>query len=188
MPIEISFSLSDEDLKRFQAIIDKTRSSARDESTAGEIEAAARALISEAEQSDLPEFVASRMRKLGILIEMINDEEWQLPEQDRRRILRALAYLCKADDLIPDYIPGLGFLDDAIYAEIVIRELHDDLDTYLEFCAYRDREEQRRLARGEDVKVGREEWLAKKRTALHSELKKRRMSRRADGQWRLRLF
>jgi uncharacterized membrane protein YkvA (DUF1232 family) len=188
MPLDITFTLNDNDLQRFQAIIDKARSSIRDEHTAEEIEAAARKLIKETEQSDLPEFIASRMTKLSVLIDMINDEEWQLPEDDRRQIISALAYLCNPDDLIPDHIPGLGFLDDAIYAEIIIKELRDDVDTYLEFCAYREMEEQRRLARGDDIKVDREEWLSVKRAALHSSLKKRRLSKRGGGQWRLRLF
>jgi uncharacterized membrane protein YkvA (DUF1232 family) len=188
VPIEVTFTLSDADLQRFQAIIDKARDSVVDDRVAKEIEEAARELIAETEKSELPEFIASRLQKLSVLIEMINDEEWQLPEDDRRRIVSALAYLCNPDDLIPDHIPGLGFLDDAIYAEIIIGELRDDVETYLEFCAYREREEQRRLSRGEDVKIGREEWLAKKRANLHTELKKRRLSRRAGGQWRLRLF
>ena len=187
-PIEVTFTLSDADLQRFQAIIDKARDSVVDDRVAKDIEEAARELIAETEKSDLPEFIASRLQKLSVLIEMINDEDWQLPEDDRRRIVSALAYLCNPDDLIPDHIPGLGFLDDAIYAEIIIGELRDDVETYLEFCAYREREEQRRLSRGEDVKIGREEWLAKKRANLHTELKKRRLSRRAGGQWRLRLF
>lgn len=188
MPLDITFTLSDSDLERFQAIVDQARESVQDEKTAAEVEAAARALIIETQQSDLPEFIASRMTKLNLMIDMINDEEWKLSDEDRRRVLSALAYLCNPDDLIPDHIPGLGFLDDAIYAEIVIREMRPEIEFYTEFCDYRAAEEERRAARGEDIRIDREEWLAEKRASLHSNLRKKRPVGGRRSSWHLRLF
>ena len=75
MPLDITFTLSDTDLGRFQAIIDKARASVSDEHTAEEIEEAARELIKETGQSDLPEFISARMTKLSVLIDMINELE-----------------------------------------------------------------------------------------------------------------
>ena len=87
---------------------------------------------------------------------------------------------------LPDLDGPLGFLDDAIYAEIVLRELRNEISLYEEFCVYREAEEARRKARGEDVKVGRNEWLADKRAALHAKMRKRRV---AEGsRWRMRLW
>ncbi len=103
-------------------------------------------------------------------------------------MLGALVYFCDPEDLIPDHIPGLGFLDDAIYVELVIRELKAEIESYEEFVEYRAAEEQRRAAAGEDTKVGREEWLADKRAALHARMRKRRGSKGSGGRggWRLR--
>jgi uncharacterized membrane protein YkvA (DUF1232 family) len=188
MPLDITFTLSDSDLERFQNIVDQARASIRDEQSARKVEKAARDLIHETDRGDLPEFITSRMKKLNVMIDMVNDDEWKLSEEDRRRVLGALAYLCDPDDLIPDHVPGLGFLDDAIYAEIIIKELRHEVELYTEFCAFREAEEARRAARGEDIKLGREEWLAAKRAALHGKLHRRRTTGRRRGEWRLRLF
>jgi len=188
MPLDITFSLSDQDLSRFQAILDKARSAVADDRTVEQIEQAARALIADAHKGDLPEFVSSRMTQLNVVIDMINDEEWQLTDEERRQILSALAYLCDPDDLIPDHIPGLGFLDDAIYAEIVLRELSTEISSFEEFCTFRKREEDRRAARGEDIKVGREEWLCDKRAALHAKMRARRTAGKRRSHSSVRLW
>ncbi len=187
MPLDITFTLSDSDLNHFQAIVDKAKTAMESDENTVNIEAAARQLIKDAKSTDLPAFIDDRLSQLQIVIDMIGDDEWQLSEQERRRVLGALVYFCDPEDLIPDHIPGLGFLDDAIYVELVIRELKAEIESYEEFVEYRAAEEQRRAEQGEDTKVGREEWLADKRAALHARMRKRRGSKGPGGSsWRLR--
>ena len=185
MPLEITFTISDADLERFQAIVSRAEDTVADERAAEQVEAAARDLIAKATQDDLPEFIGSRIAKLGVLLDMINDDEWQLADEERQHVVSALAYLCDPEDLIPDHIPGLGFLDDAIYTEIVLQELGNEVHHYEEFCIFRDREEKRLAARGEDTTVGREAWLAEKRSTLHRSMRQRRSEGRRILKWRL---
>jgi len=185
MPLDITFTLSDHDLERFQAIVDKAKTAVADSQNAEAIEAAARQLIADSKTSELPEFIADRLAKLEVVINMVADEEWQLSDADRKRVLGALVYFCDPEDLIPDHIPGLGFLDDAIYVELVIRELADEIELYEEFCQFRTVEEARRKEKGQDPHVEREEWLTDKRAALHARMRKRRGKRSGDNSWRL---
>ncbi len=87
--------------------------------------------------SEPPDFVRERIHKLSLLIRMLVDEEWKLRGADRTRILNALAYFADPDDMIPDRIPGLGYLDDAIMLELVVQDLHHEIEAYEDFCEYR---------------------------------------------------
>jgi len=91
-----------------------------------------------------------------------------------------LAYFTEPEDLIPDHIPGLGFLDDAIMVELVVRELRHEIEAYQDFCEFRVREEMRRGRKNEDP-VTREEWLRSRRRELHSRMRRRRRSERKRG-------
>jgi len=137
MPLEITFTLGDADLDHFQAIADNARSALEESQDAESIEAAAQQMISAAKSKNLPGFMDERLAKLQVVINMVGDQEWQLSEKERKRVLGALVYFCNPEDLIPDHMPGLGFIDDAIYVEIVIRELQAEIETYREFCEFR---------------------------------------------------
>ncbi|HEX7720406.1 MAG TPA: YkvA family protein, partial [Woeseiaceae bacterium] len=115
MPLDITFTLSDQDLEHFQTIVDRAKSAIEEAKKPGEIEKAARGLIAEAKGRNLPDFIAERLLKLEIVINMVSDEEWRLSDEERNRVLGALVYFTDPEDLIPDHIPGIGFLDDAIY-------------------------------------------------------------------------
>ena len=187
MPLDITFTLSDDDLDHFQKIVDKAKSAMESTQSAAQIEAAARQLIDDSRTAELPDFIASRLSKLEVVINMVGDAEWKLSDEERNRVLGALVYFCDPEDLIPDHIPGIGFLDDAIYVELVIRELRAEIESYEEFCSFRISEEKRRKDQGLDPYVEREAWLADKRAALHTRMRKRRRSGgSSSGGWRLR--
>lgn len=185
MPLDITFTLSDQDLDHFQSIVNKAKSAMEGGQNAEAIESAARQLVNDARSDQLPEFISDRLEKLEVIIDMVADDEWQLSDEDRNRVLGALIYFCDPEDIIPDSIPGLGFLDDAIYVELIIRELKAEIDSYEEFCDFREAEEARRKERGLDPHVEREEWLADKRAALHAKMRKRRSSSSGGSGWRL---
>jgi len=188
MPLDITITLSDEDLQKFQESIDKGKLLVRSKKGAGKIENAACEMIEKARKNKLPQFVSDRLFKLEILLNMIRDEEWKLSAEECNSIRSALFYFVDPDDLIPDDIPGIGYLDDAMYAEVVIQELRIESKMYQEFCQFRIAEENRRRSRGIDPHVGREDWIADKRAVLHAKMRERRRLRTGGRGWRMRLF
>ncbi|MEW9797988.1 YkvA family protein [Alteromonas sp. CYL-A6] len=172
MPISISFELSDSDLEHFRDAI-KTAAENASKHSDDEILSKAEQAIKDMEQANLPAFVSERLDSLEALIAAVKDEEWQMPDEEKRDILTSLAYFTDPEDMVPDHIPGLGYLDDAIMIELVIQDMSLDLSAYREFCSFRTTEENRR---GADAKVDRESWLAGTRSQIRSNLRKKRQS------------
>ena len=50
-----------------------------------------------------------------------------LTDSIRKRILFAISYFCDENDDIPDVVPEIGYLDDAIVAKWVIESISKDL-------------------------------------------------------------
>lgn len=171
MPLDITFTLSDRDLERFKTIVANARATSSDAQTPADIEKAAYKIVEVAMSSDLPDFIADRLLQLKVLLDMMNDADWGMQEDDKNRILTAMAYFADPIDLIPDHIPGIGFLDDAMFVEIVIRELNNEIEAYNDFCDFRNAEEQRLTEEGGDPSQNRDRWLGDKRDQLQAQIR-----------------
>lgn len=173
MPLKVSFELSDKDLRHFKRVMAEARGKAKQQQEK-ELIASARALLGQIREAALPDFIQSRLLRLETMIAMLEDSEWKLTGADRERVTSALAYFDEPMDLIPDAVPGFGFLDDAIMVELVVRDLKHDVTAFEDFCAYRKAEETRR---GKESAISRDEWVGAKRTQLHQRMRRRRRSR-----------
>jgi uncharacterized membrane protein YkvA (DUF1232 family) len=169
MSLRVSFDLDDNDLKHFRLIMREARKAAA-RKTPEDIVASAEELLWELGDDKAPGFILERMAKLKTMIRMISDVEWRLPHEETSRVLNALAYFAEPEDLIPDHIPGLGFLDDAIMVELVVRELRHELDAYQDFCEFRAAA---RESSG-NQSVSRDAWLDARRQELQSRMRRRR--------------
>ena len=165
--MRISFELNDDDLKHFRLIMDESRKAAR-RIAPEDIVAAAEELLAEAPAAGAPSFILERLERLRLMIQMLSDVEWRLPHKDASRVLSALAYFAEPEDLIPDSIPGLGFLDDAIMIELVVRELKHEIEAYQDFRDYRERMEKN------GNKSSRADWLDTRRKELQARMHRRR--------------
>jgi hypothetical protein len=134
--MKIAFEISDRDVRHYQDAMRRARHAVRDADDA-EILQAARDLFGQVKSVRTPAFVSERMARLEAMVGMVEDEEWALSTVERERVLSALVYFCDPEDLIPDHVPGLGFLDDAIMVELAFRELRHEIEAYQDFCAYR---------------------------------------------------
>lgn len=157
MGVSISVDLTDRDLGFFRHAVQKSRDAVRDADEQEIIEAVSTVLEEIRAESPLPDFVARRLPDLDAMIAMLLDGEWRLPKRERELLLATFVYFGDPEDLIPDDIPAIGFLDDVILIELLMRDLRHVREAYRDFCAYRDscaerygdgdaKEKQRRLA------------------------------------------
>ena len=179
MGLRVSFDLEEDDLNHFRLIMREARKAAARSSPEDIIEGAS-GLLRQVGAVNVPQFIRDRLEKLELMIKMVSDTEWRLPQQESLRVLNALAYFSEPEDLIPDHIPGLGYLDDAIMIELVVRELRHEIEAYSDFCEYRKRRGDRvggAADRGNAADATREEWLAARRKELQSRMRRRRKKR-----------
>jgi len=123
------------------------------------------------------------------MISMVGDQGFAMEEEDRKRVLACLTYFANPKDIIPDNVPVLGFLDDAIMIELVVRELQHEVEAYEDFIVYRNDEARRRGVDPATLKTERVEWAEARRVELLSRMKSRRMSSYSSSSgWRPSLF
>jgi len=68
-----------------------------------------------------------------LLFNMIRDKDYQLDKATYFAIAGALAYVVFPVDIIPDFLPIVGFTDDAAVLAFVIRQLGDEIEKYKKF-------------------------------------------------------
>jgi uncharacterized membrane protein YkvA (DUF1232 family) len=180
MALEFNVTIQDDDLNVFMDAMKRAEQRASSK-TAEQILDEAEKTFASASTTNMPDFISSRISSVGNLIAMARDKGWGLADDDRNRIISALTYFADPEDLIPDNVPVLGFLDDAIMIEVVQRVLQPEIDAYADFCAYRSDEAARR---GEDVSsFDRAEWLDGRRAELQSRMRSRRGSYAPSSSW-----
>jgi len=173
MGLRVSFELDDDDLNHFRLIMREARQSAG-RLAPEEIVANAETLLGQVGDSSVPLFIRERLDKLEIMMRMLKDYQWRLPGDEAARVLNALAYFTEPEDLIPDHIPGVGFLDDAIMIELVVRELKHEIDAYADFCDFRAKRQPKRGIKGKTSDMTRDQWLDQRREELQARMRRRR--------------
>ena len=181
MSISISFELSDRDLMFFRKALRQARAAVRDAEDVEIIEAI-RAVLDEIRGSEpLPDFVGRRIPELESLISMLTDDEWQLPEQDRERLLATFVYFADPEDILPDDVPVIGYLDDVIIIELVTREMQHVREAYDDFCDFRDDFDN---SAGADMDpVIRRDRIDRHRQQLHQRMRRRSARQKTSSLW-----
>ena len=171
MALDITFTLSEQDLEHFRKSLEETKKnlgSMSAESIIGNAKS-----VSENIDDNVPEFISSRLSKLDVLVKMAEDSQWDLEQEEKEEIYCALAYFSNENDMIADDIPVLGLLDDAIMVELVSLDLQEDIEAYTEYCEYREN-----TGKSDSSK---QDWLDTKRKELYGRMRTRRRSRRSGG-------
>ncbi|HVR81543.1 MAG TPA: YkvA family protein [Luteimonas sp.] len=171
MSISLNFELNDADLEHFHTAMIAAKKAAEGKSAAEIIDCAGK-LLADAQKVRIPDFILERLLHLDDMIAMVRDQAWALPPEDCDRVLSALVYFCNPQDVIPDNIAVLGFLDDAVMIELCVRDLEHELAAYNDFCDFRQNQAERRGLAAD--KVGRADWLDARREELIERMHQRR--------------
>jgi uncharacterized membrane protein YkvA (DUF1232 family) len=171
MTFKLTIELSDRDLRHFRRELKRAHEAVRSADDE-EILAAAADFVATLHQTELPDFITERLQKLRVLQAMLTDADWPLREAERQPVLAALAYVCDPEDIIPDDIPGIGLLDDAVMIELVFRELRHQIEAYEEFRAYRQARPSQLPGRRDPAAVAAR--LARRRDQLMARMRRRR--------------
>jgi uncharacterized membrane protein YkvA (DUF1232 family) len=172
---KISFSLDEGDIAYFRKLFRSARKQV-DEQDVSQVLAAVQGLIDRVRAArKTPNFVKESVQVLEDLKQMLEDPDYELPKAPRTEVLAALSYFVNPEDLIPDQIPGLGFLDDAIMIKMLENEFRHEIWGYRQFRRFRTGAEQRPW-----TTVARQrlpQRLADQRKKLRAEVDRRKKER-----------
>ena len=65
-----------------------------------------------------------------LLYEMLTDKSYTISSKTKLVIMGALAYVIFPVDVIPDFIPVLGWLDDIFVLNLTIDSIKDEIEDY----------------------------------------------------------
>lgn len=169
--MKFTLELSERDIRFFRQALKKSRDAVRHADEAEIIEAIGDVLAEIKGEEPLPDFVSKRIPQLESMLLMLKDDEWALPRAERERLLATFVYFGDPEDILPDHIPVIGYLDDVIMIELVVRELHHVREAYEDFCDFREGYD-KRFKTGHDGAIRRDR-IDRKRQQLHQRMKRR---------------
>ena len=99
--------------------------------------AEAKKKIAEIRESNSDGYIIEQTASLESMIAMVNDDIWKIKKVNLEKINATIKYFVDDDDIIPDHIPGIGYLDDCIIIDSTMDEINDELTEYKDFCRTR---------------------------------------------------
>ena len=140
---KVTFQLDESDAEYFRSLYRKAKKGASEQDVETIIEAARDVVKRVRASKKTPQFVIDAIEVLADLTDIIQDDADAAPPRVKSEVLAALAYFTNPEDLIPDHVPGLGFLDDALMVKFIEEEFKHELWGFRKFRDRRDATEQR---------------------------------------------
>lgn len=101
---------------------------------------AARELCSRSIDTVEPLSIRQRMRQAETAALMVGDPDWTAANDAVDAARLVIAYARGNDNLIPDWVPRVGHLDNAIVVDTAWPRLAGEVESYVDFCRLRDME------------------------------------------------
>ncbi|MGH8076112.1 MAG: hypothetical protein ACREPE_02140 [Lysobacter sp.] len=102
--------------------------------------------------------IHERMRRVETAVRMVDDAGWEAVNEAVDAARLVIDYTQGSDDLIPDWVPKVGRLDDAIVIDAAWPRLADEIESYLDFCRLRDVEAGLRDCCASTLRFNRADW------------------------------
>ena len=116
------FQLTEKDKDQYKKLIDKIDLNTSDE-VIKMLNAKLDRLIASEQLNDIE---VDLIKNVSVLVSIYQTYP-DLTDSIRKRILFAISYFCDENDDIPDIVPEIGYLDDAVIARWVIESISKDL-------------------------------------------------------------
>jgi len=116
------FQLTEKDKDQYKKLIDKIDLDTS-EDVIGMLNTKVDRLIASEQLNDIE---VDLIKNVSVLVSIYQTYP-DLTDSIRKRILFAISYFCDEDDDIPDIVPEIGYLDDAVIARWVIESISKDL-------------------------------------------------------------
>ena len=116
------FQLTEKDKDQYKKLIDKIDLDTSDD-VIGMLNTKIDRLIASDQLNDIE---VDLIKNVSVLVSIYHTYP-DLTASIRKRILFAISYFCDEDDDIPDIVPEIGYLDDAVIARWVIESISKDL-------------------------------------------------------------
>lgn len=130
----------------------------------------ARKEIAEIRAGNADGYILSQVNNLESMITMVEDKTWKIKEVNMEKINATIKYFVDDDDVIPDNIPGIGYLDDCIIIDSTMDDVCDELLEFEDFS-------RTRLVYARDDEFTFEEWNKVKNQEATSRVRNRMLRR-----------
>ncbi len=101
-------------------------------------------LISHMESRGVPDGLMGIWRDIRDMYLMLRDSvagRYSVPFRTLAAVAVTLLYLANPFDLIPDFIPGIGFIDDVFMVSLCLKFMGSDLEEYRQWKSLGEQEE-----------------------------------------------
>ena len=82
-------------------------------------------------------YILDQVNSLEAMMSMVEDKVWKIKKDNMEKINATIKYFVDEDDIIPDNIPGIGYLDDCIIIDNTMDDVCDELAEFKDFCRTR---------------------------------------------------
>ncbi len=93
--------------------------------------------IAEIRSGNADGYILDQINNLEAMMTMVEDKIWKIKEANMEKINATIKYFVDDDDIIPDNIPGIGYLDDCIIIDNTMDDVCDELAEFQDFSRTR---------------------------------------------------